>query len=203
MSGLIGRLTLPIVGAFVALAFMATSQSQAAPIITIQFSEAEGLSVRSIPGGDAAGTGSTVFSLNGANFSGGEVTFAANPPFYATPPASYLVGGNGLVTFDTLVRSVSFFFVDAGAPEFIATAFDRRGNAIATATSNDATNLNDPNNFVTLEGSNRAIARVEITGGSVDNFTFQEVPEPAGLALLAMGLAALGFASRRRWARVA
>ncbi len=202
MSGLIVRLTLPIVGALAALAFMAPSQSQAAPV-TIQFSEAEGLTIRRIPDGDPEGTGSTVFSLNGANFSGGEVSFLMSPPFYASPPASYLIGGSGLVTFDTLARSVSFFFVDDGQADFVATAFDKGGNAIATATSNDITSLNDPNNFVTLAAANRAISRVEITGGAVDNFTFEEVPEPASLALLAMGLGAFGFMNRRRLKRQA
>jgi hypothetical protein len=53
-----------------------------------------------------------------------------------------------------------------------------------------------------VTGSNtlefRAVGTSETLGGSLDNVTVEAVPLPGSLGLLGAGLAALGFARRRR-----
>lgn len=139
----------------------------------VRFSPAEGLTVRNIPAGNPPGTGSTTFSLQGANFSGGEVVFAGVGALYASPPQAYKIGETGgTITFDEPVDLAQFFFVhESGDTTKTATAFDAAGNVVATATSRPPSQLNDPLNFVTLVGSAK-IARIEISGGKIDDFRF-------------------------------
>ncbi|MCI0359621.1 MAG: hypothetical protein L0211_14185 [Planctomycetaceae bacterium] len=139
----------------------------------IRFSPAEGLAVRNIPAGNPPGTGSTTFSLQGANFSGGEVVFAGVGALYASPPQAYKIGATGgLVTFDQAVDLAQFWFIhEPGDTTKTATAFDAAGNVVATATSRAPSFLNDPLNFVTLVGTAK-IARIEISGGKIDDFRF-------------------------------
>ncbi len=138
-----------------------------------EFSLAEGLSFRLAFLGQPPGTGSTVFALNGANFSGGEVTVQAVGAAYASPPGAYVPGpGGATVTFDAPAGEVRFFFTHLpGDTPGTATAFDADGNVVATAQSNAVTFVGDPGNFVTLSGA-RPIARVVVTGGMIDNLSW-------------------------------
>ncbi|MCI0465280.1 MAG: hypothetical protein L0Z62_50805, partial [Gemmataceae bacterium] len=138
-----------------------------------EFSTAEGLLIRRLFAGDAPGTGSTEFTLNGASFSGGEVVSRGFGPAYASAPAAFVPGPEGAtITFDTPAEQVRFFFTHLpGDAPGAATAFDEEGDVIATVQSNQATFLGDPGNFVTLSGEQR-IARVVINGGMIDNVTF-------------------------------
>ena len=183
---------------FILFAWVALSAPLTAEIITIQFSQAEGLNVRSLPAGNPPGTGSTDFTLSGASFTGGEVFFAGNPPLYASAPSSYGLGGaGGEINFATPVTDLSFFFVDSGPnAQFQATAFDEAGNSLGTVFSNNPTFLNDPNNFVSF-GSQAQVSRVVLTGGVIDNVTF--TPEPSTLAL--WGVCALVGWVGWRWHR--
>ncbi len=144
-----------------------------AQLAVTEFIAAEGLAIRRLPFGDPAGTGSSVFSLNGANFAGGEVTFFGIPPAYASAPTTYVAGPDGAtITFDTPVEQVRFFFVHfPGAPTGTATAYDAAGNVVAVVQSNQTTFIGDPGNFVTLAGDQK-IARVVIRGGMIDNVSF-------------------------------
>ncbi len=139
----------------------------------VRFSPAEGLAVRNIPAGNPPGTGSTTFSLQGANFSGGEVVFAGVGALYASPPQAYKIGNTGgTITFDEPVDLARFFFVhESGDTTKTATAFDAAGNVVATATSRPPSFLGDSLNFVTLVGTAK-IARIEVSGGKIDDVRF-------------------------------
>jgi hypothetical protein len=138
-----------------------------------EFSAEEGLAIRFIFLGDPPGTGSTVFSINGANFSGGEVAARAIGEFYASAPTAYVPGPEGAtIAFDTPVRQVRFFFTHfPGDSPATATAFDAAGNVVAVAHSHEPTFIGDPGNFVTLKGA-QPIVRVVIQGGMIDNVSF-------------------------------
>lgn len=185
------RYLFPSLGWFSAF-FLFAAPAQA---VLIEFSAAEGLSIRNLAA-DPPGTGSTNFSLDGANFSGGEVASAGIGNLYASPPASYVFFAPGMITFDLPVSDISFFFVDTdNAMSFSATAFDGANNFLATVFSNDPTFLGDPGNFVSFAGF-ADVARIEFEGGLIDNVSFA-VSEPALLLLFASGLLGLGAVRRR------
>ncbi|MCG8650171.1 MAG: hypothetical protein MI861_10070, partial [Pirellulales bacterium] len=140
-------------------------------ITTVRFAASEGLDVRSIPGGDEAGTGSQSFTIGEASFDGGEVTFAGLPGAYASAPSAYFVGAVGSVTFSSPVDRARFFFVHMGGQPQTATALDANGNVVAVVNSRAATTLGDPANFVVLAGA-APIASIQISGGMIDNFAF-------------------------------
>ncbi len=144
-----------------------------AQLAVTEFSTAEGLTIRRLFAGDPPGTGSTEFALNGASFAGGEVVSRGFGPAYASAPAAFVPGPDGAtITFDTPAEQVRFFFnhLPGDAPG-TATAFDAKGNVVATVESRETTFIGDPGNFVTLSGEQK-IARVVIDGGMIDNLTF-------------------------------
>jgi len=144
-----------------------------AKVLVTEFSAAEGLTFRRLFAGDPPGTGSTEFALNGARFTGGEVTFRAFGAAYASAPAAYVPGPEGAtISLDTPAKQVRFFFTHLpGDAPGTATAFDEEGNVIATVESNLATFIGDPGNFVTLSGE-RPIARIVVNGAMIDNVAF-------------------------------
>lgn len=188
--------------AFVAALLAGSGPAKAVPTI-IDFNAGQGFTVRSLPGGDPAGTGTTTFSRAGATFSGGEVQFTGITAFYASPPSSYVFGNNpGSVVFRDLATDVRFFFVDdAGGGAFTATAFDAMDNIVGAVSSNAITSVADPANFVGFD-RDAAIRRIAFTGGIVDNFAFN-VPEPGTLSILATGVLSLLALRRRRCPRPA
>ncbi len=191
-------ISIAVVSVILVATLIAGSGSAKAVPTIIDFNAGQGFAVRSIPAGDPAGTGTTAFSRIGAAFDGGEVLFTGTPAFYASPPSSYVFGGNpGSVMFRDLATGVRFFFVDnAGGGAFTATAFDDMDNVIGTVSSNQITVVNDPANFVGF-GPDAAIRRIAFTGGIIDNFAF-DVPEPGTLSILATGMLSLLALRRRR-----
>ena len=111
------------------------------------------------------------------------------------------------------MASVSGFFTYLTGLNFLA--FDSIGTQIAAASSAFSTNLalsgdvgSTPNEFLQVASSS-GIASVSISGDpsggsfTLDNLTFQQassnpVSEPATLALLPIGLAAIGLRRRRK-----
>ena len=122
--------------------------------------------------------GTTKFTFMGSNWSGGIVDTRGIFPLYASGAFSYEIDtGGGEVAFDSAVDSVEFFFVHGfGFPQGTATAFNAKGNSIASATSNQATSFGDPNNFLSLDPE-EPIVRIAFTGGVIDNFTFTSLPD--------------------------
>ncbi|MFQ5664852.1 MAG: hypothetical protein ACE5I7_00310 [Candidatus Binatia bacterium] len=114
------------------------------------------------------------FSFMGSNWSGGVVRSEGLPPLYASGRYSYEVGdGGAMVTFDTPVDSVRFFYVHGfGFAAGTASAFDSAGSLVAMADSRPAGSFGNPGNFVSLESNGAPIARIEFSGGVIDNFTF-------------------------------
>ena len=146
----------------------------------IGFSTEEGLAIRDVPGGDAAGSGSSNFTLFGATFTGGEVTQTGTPGMHASLPASYVFGAEGgSITFATPVSGIEFFFVDDTVnASFTATAYDTAevtaGTApLATVTSHVPTTLAAESNFVSFDDSLR-ISRIDFSGGAIDDFRFAD-----------------------------
>jgi len=143
--------------------------------------------------------GTTDFSFMGSNWTGGVIIGPAFDPSLEGGILSARYGvsriahppGEGVVTFDEPVDSVvfSFFAGFAETPNGTATAFDADGNPLGSV---DAANLTefrdpfDPIRFVQLD-PDTPIARIEFTGGFIDDFTFTLVPEPTSGALVALG----------------
>ncbi|MCG8406915.1 MAG: hypothetical protein MI923_17090 [Phycisphaerales bacterium] len=126
--------------------------------------------------------GTTVFSAQGKNWSGGTVTQVV--PFSSCLSSSiansYVSGATGAVTFDFPVSEINFYYVHDGAAvgsipvaAGTATAFDALvgGNIVGTAGS-----IQIPGTAVgcapssTITSSGAPIRRVEFTGGSIDSF---------------------------------
>jgi cyclophilin family peptidyl-prolyl cis-trans isomerase len=126
--------------------------------------------------------GATTFSHLGANFSGGTVTTTGTTPLTASGTSSYVFGqGGGQVTFDVPITVAEFYFVhQAGQTPFTATARDAAGNVLGTVMSSLADEYNDPGNFEVLVslGPTTPIARIDFSGGHVDNFFFRAQPVP-------------------------
>ena len=122
-------------------------------------------------------------------------------------------GGPIIISFINPMASVSGFFTYFTSLSFLA--FDSIGIQIAAASSAFSTNLalsgdvgSTPNEFLQVASSS-GIASVSISGDpsggsfTLDNLTFQQassnpVSEPATLALLPIGLAAIGLRRRRK-----
>ena len=147
------------------------SSQLAAQTVTIRFDN-------SGPESGVTTPGTTEFSFMGSNWSGGQVFTAASPPLYASGSFSYrVVDGSAMVEFDQAVIDVSFFFVHGGGSNpGSATAFNATGDALATVDSNQASGFGDSGNFVAFDSA-EPIARIEFTGGIVDNFSFMVTEE--------------------------
>jgi hypothetical protein len=124
--------------------------------------------------------GTREFVFMGSTWTGGVVATERRPPLYASGAFSYEVGARGAgVAFEPPVDSITFFFVHGlGFSAGTATAFDGAGNAVGTVASRAATTFGNPANFVTLTGP-PAIARIEVSGAVVDDFTFVTAAEPS------------------------
>ncbi len=121
--------------------------------------------------------GTTDFSYQGSNWTGGIVDSQGILPLYASGFFSYHIDLNGgEVTFDEPLDSVEFFYVHGfGFAEGTATAFDADDNVIGEVDSNEATFFADPRNFETMD-PDEGIARIEFSGAIIDNFTFTTLP---------------------------
>lgn len=117
--------------------------------------------------------GASDFTISGAAFSGGEVGTQGIPPLYSSGAFAYEIeNGTATITLDPPAELVSFFYVHGGAtPAGTATAFDATGNTLGSVDSNAATTFGDSGNIVTMDFA-EPIARIELTGGVVDDFTF-------------------------------
>lgn len=116
--------------------------------------------------------GQTGFSYEGSTWAGGFVATFGVFEFYASGLQSYHFDMPGQVQFDEPIDSVDFFYVDGGPfPPGTATAFDAADNEIGSVDSNIATVFADPANFESMDPA-APIARIEFSGGVVDNFTF-------------------------------
>lgn len=136
--------------------------------------------------GDESGVtvpGASNFSIYGSNWNAGIVDSNLAPEFTASAPASYAVSsGVSEATFDFGVDSVNFFYVHGGGiPAGVATAFDAKGTAVASVASLPATSLGDAANIVSLNPF-EPIARIEFSGGAIDNFGFTTQEAPISLA---------------------
>lgn len=153
-----------------ALVFAAASPLAAQTTVTIFF-DGEGDEI------GITDPGTTDFSFMGSNWTGGIVDSAGILPLYASGSFSYHIDpAGGEVTFDEPMDSVEFFFVHGfGFLAGTATAFDADDNPIGEVDSNKATEFADPANFVALD-PDAAIARIEFSGGVIDNFTFTTLP---------------------------
>lgn len=118
--------------------------------------------------------GTTTFSFQGSNWSGGMVASVGNGALYASGAFSYMNAMLGEVTFDSPVDSATFFYVHTATPG-TATAYDAGGAVLASVPSNSATFFGDPTNFVTLDPA-APIARIEFAVGVVDSFSFDLLP---------------------------
>ena len=128
---------------------------------------------------DVTSNGTTDFSFNGSNWTGGQVVSSSGfGGLFASRPGGYLINTTGgQVTFDDPVNSVSFYYThgQGGVLAGTASAFDAVGNPIDTSPSGNASpgNLDgDPDNFVSFS-SNALISRVEFSGGLIDDFNFR------------------------------
>jgi hypothetical protein len=141
--------------------------------------------------GEEAGitpVGTTNFSYLGTNWTGGTVTATGTSPLASSGSSAYVFGaGGGQVTFDTPINtamgSVGFYFVHAdGQTPFTATAFDANNVVLRAVTSNLATQYNSPDNFEFFDTPaapiTASIARIEFSGGYIDNFFFRAAPVP-------------------------
>jgi hypothetical protein len=126
--------------------------------------------------------GATDFTVFGSTWTGGTAMTVGIPSLYASGIAAYHLSGQGSVTFAEFVDSATVFFVhSAGEGPFTATARDVDGLSLGEVSSRQATSFGDPANFVTLDPASD-IARIEFSGGHLDNFTFTTtgVPVPSG-----------------------
>ncbi|MBI4603484.1 MAG: hypothetical protein HY721_16150 [Planctomycetes bacterium] len=162
--------------AAVVTACLAPSQALAQETVRISFDNT----------GEEAGVtvpGATELTFKGSRWKGGVVATEGIFGLYASGSFSYEIGGGGgEVRFDQQVDSVRFFFVHGfGFPEGTATALNDRGETLGSVASRQATFFGDPGNFVTLDPA-EPIARVELTAGVIDDFTFSAPPPPPGPA---------------------
>jgi len=114
------------------------------------------------------------FSTMGSNWDGGFVGTQSVTAWYASGVQSFHVTADvANITFDAPVDRVEFFYVHDVTffPPGTATAFDGADNAIGSVDSNNATGFGAPENFVTIDPV-EPIARIEVTGGIIDNFEF-------------------------------
>lgn len=118
--------------------------------------------------------GISAFSLQGAKFAGGAVILPANASLTASASAAY-DAENATVAFDHPVDTVEFFFVHgSGFATGTATLYDALGNVLGSVDSRAATTMNDASNFVSFDPA-VAIARIEFSGGVMDDFEFTTV----------------------------
>jgi len=125
-------------------------------------------------------SGTREFSFMGSNWQGGVVATERTPPLYASGAFSYEVeSGGAAVDFDAPVESATFFFVHGfGFSQGTATAFDDQSRPVSSADSREASSFGNAANFVTL-GNGAPIARIEFSGGVIDNFTFVPLVDAA------------------------
>lgn len=130
-------------------------------------------------GGEAGvSNGTTDFSFMGSNWTGGFVATQGDSTLYGSGSFSYHVDpGPGSVTFDAPVETVTFFYVHGGGFAMGTATASLSAVEVDSADSSAKTFFNDPLNFVTLS-SEGGIDRIDITGGVIDNFEFNELPEP-------------------------
>ena len=153
-----------------ALVFAAVAPATAQTTVTIFFDgEGDELGITD--------PGTTDFSYQGSNWTGGIVVTTGLLPLYASGAFSYHIDrAGGEVIFDEPVDSVDFFYVHGfGFPEGTATAFDADDNPIGEVDSNEATFFADPANFEVMD-PDEGIVRIEFTGAIIDNFTFTTLP---------------------------
>jgi len=115
----------------------------------------------------------------GSRWSGGIVETRGILRFYASGRFSYHAETGAQVVFDEGVDSAAFFYVHE-APDFpqgTATAFNEEGVELMSVASHEATRFGDPENFVELNPAD-PIARIEFTGGIIDNFSFTTLAAP-------------------------
>jgi hypothetical protein len=148
---------------------------------------------------EGIGDGTTDFSYAGSSWSGGFVASQGDPSLYASGAFSYHVDdGTATVTFDQPADFVTFFYVYGGGfPQGTATAYAADDTPLGSADSKAATSFGDAGNFVTLDPE-MGIARLEITGGVIDNFEFQEqvslpTTQTAGAFVLALLFTCFGL----------
>ncbi|HXG10201.1 MAG TPA: cohesin domain-containing protein [Gemmataceae bacterium] len=126
--------------------------------------------------GDEAGItvpGASTFTFKGATFSGGSVFSPSQAALRASGLFAYNVSsGSAAIDFNRPIDLVRFFFVHGfGFGAGTATAFAWDGSVLGSVNSNAATTNGDPANFVTLNPV-LPIARIQFSGGVIDNFTF-------------------------------
>ena len=122
--------------------------------------------------------GTREFSFMGSNWSGGVVASAAIFPLYASGASSYEIDlDGGQVVFDDPIDSARFFYVHGfGFAPGTATAFNPANEPIAAVMSRQATSFGAPSNFVLLNPED-PIARIEFSGGVIDEFTMTTLPQ--------------------------
>jgi hypothetical protein len=124
--------------------------------------------------GADAPTAARNFRFDGSHWRGGRVATEAAPGLFASGAFHYAVPDSGAsVQFAPPVRDLSFFFVHGfGYAPGTATAYDASGQVLATAQSRRAGVFADAGNYV-RPASASPVARVEFTGGVVDDVSWQ------------------------------
>src|SRR5262249_52849766 len=122
---------------------------------------------------DTIAGGTTLFTVQGATFSGGSVFAPSSSTLLASGTHAWNVStGTASLDVNWPIRSVTFFYVHGpGFAAGTATASAVDGSVLGTVNSPLATSFNDPNNYVTLSFT-QPVARLRFSAGIVDTFSF-------------------------------